>query len=195
MIVHAPSIAIVAPGLIEQTWNEAEVLGSAVWLWLHSPAHREFPLHTLPTLLLPAIKHRQFILASQAGRPVFYLSWANFNLKAEQRYLDNNPLLMPEADWNCGDRTWILDWVAPFGHTRTMTQLLKRQLFANRCARGLYHRGNERGLKIKTFQGAAVLPEQARAWFKAHPVVRSTAPINLHDPHDLHSGPPQKPGR
>ncbi|EFH8192403.1 toxin-activating lysine-acyltransferase, partial [Escherichia coli] len=32
--------------------NEAEVLGAAVWLWMHSPLHRDAPLHTLPDLLL-----------------------------------------------------------------------------------------------------------------------------------------------
>lgn len=180
MNVNASSIVIVAPGLIEQTWNEAEVLGSAAWLWMHSAAHRDFPLHTLPTLLLPAIKHRQFVLASQAGKPVFYLSWANFSLQAEQRYLGNNPLLMPEADWNCGDRLWLLDWIAPFGHTKTMSRMIRQQLFANRCMRALYHRGNERGLRIKTFQGAAVPPAQAREWFKAHPVVHPVAHPTSH---------------
>ena len=66
-------LSIIAPGLIDQTWNEAEVLGSVAWLWMHSASHRNFPLHTLPALLLPAIKNRQFILASESGRAVFYL--------------------------------------------------------------------------------------------------------------------------
>ena len=47
------SLRIIAPGLIEQVWNEAEVLGSVVWLWVHSRHHKEMPLHTLPTMLLP----------------------------------------------------------------------------------------------------------------------------------------------
>lgn len=161
---------IVAPGLIEQTWSEAEVLGSVVWLWMHSPSHRDMPLHALSALLLPAIKHRQFILAAQAGRAVFYLSWASLSLEAEQRYLQQHPTLMPDVDWNSGERMWILDWVAPFGHTSVAYSLLRRQLFANRLARMLYHRGDERGMKIKTFQGMAVLPEEARMWFEAHPV-------------------------
>ncbi|MCW8165386.1 toxin-activating lysine-acyltransferase [Verminephrobacter aporrectodeae subsp. tuberculatae] len=162
-------LSLIAPGLIEQTWSEAPVLGSAVWLWMQSTSHRNLPLHTLPVLLLPAIKSRQFILASEAGRPVFYLSWANLDLEAERRYLANSPLLMPEADWNSGDRMWILDWVAPFGHTRAMNHILKRQFFANRCMRALDHRGNERGLRIRAYRGAAVLHEEAREWFTTHP--------------------------
>lgn len=58
MNVNASSIVIVAPGLIEQTWNEAEVLGSAAWLWMHSAAHRDFPLHT-PQTKLPISSDRR----------------------------------------------------------------------------------------------------------------------------------------
>lgn len=168
---------IIAPGLIGQTWSEAEVLGSSVWLWMHSSSHRNMPLHTLPALLLPAIKHRQFILAAQGGRAVFYLSWANLSAEAEQRYLQQHPIQMPQEDWNSGERMWVLDWVAPFGHTAVVNRLLRRQLFANRLGRMLYHRGDERGMRIKTFQGMAVLPEEARMWFESHPV--AVAPNRL----------------
>ena len=168
-MASTPSLSFIAPGLIAQTWSEAQAVGAAVWLWTHSASHRNLPLHTLPTLLLPAIKNRQFILASEAGRPVFYLSWAQFSLQAEHSYLANNPLLMPEADWTSGDRHWVLDWVAPFGHTRLVSQVLKRQLFANRWMRFLYHRGNERGLRVRSFHGVTVARE-ARAWFDSHPV-------------------------
>lgn len=180
--VNAGRLTIVAPGLIEQTWNEAEVLGGVTWLWMHSKSHHNFPLHTLPVLLLPAIKNRQFILASEAGRPVFYLSWANLSKEAERRYLANSPLLMPNADWNCGHRMGILDWVAPFGHTATAYGLLKRQLFANRFGRMLYHRGDERGIKVKTFQGMAVLKEEAKEWFRGHPVAYPDRPVSQGTP-------------
>ena len=164
MRFNTPSpLDIIAPGLIEESWTEAEVFGSAAWLWMHSSSHRERPLHTLSAVLLPALKQRQFILASEAGRPVFYLSWANLSPEAEQRYLQQHPVCMPESDWNSGERMWLLDWVAPFGHTQIMHRLLKRQLFADRCARSLYHRGDERGLKIKTFRGTSVPREEAQA--------------------------------
>lgn len=67
--------------------NEAEVLGAAVWLWMHSPLHRDAPLHTLPDLLLPVIKHRQYVITTEQGRPVFFMSWAWLSQEAEARYL------------------------------------------------------------------------------------------------------------
>ncbi|HBA2739505.1 TPA: toxin-activating lysine-acyltransferase [Escherichia coli] len=97
--------------------NEAEVLGAAVWLWMHSPLHRDAPLHTLPDLLLPVIKHRQYVVATEQGRPVFFMSQAWLSPEAEARYLTQPAILMPQSDWNSGDRMWVCDWVAPFGHT------------------------------------------------------------------------------
>lgn len=173
---------ITAPGLLEQSWNEAATLGSAIWLWMHSEQHRNAPLHTLPVLLLPAIKRRQFILVAEAGQPVFFLSWANLSAEAEQRYLRNSPLLMPEQDWDSGGRMWILDWIAPFGHTRAMSRLLERHLFANRLARALYHRGEEKGLRIKTFRGIATPPEEARWWFRHNPVCADALSASARQP-------------
>ncbi len=183
MFFDTAQLDIIAPGLIEQTWSEAEVLGSATWLWMHSTSHQNLPLKTLSALLLPALKHSQFILASEAGRPVFYLAWANLNLEAEERYLKYHPVQMLNDDWNSGERGWILDWIAPFGHTQVMSCLLKRQLFANRFMRHLYHRGHEldragkkRGLTVKQFRGHAVLPQVAHHWFAANPI--ATLPNN-----------------
>jgi len=34
--MNTAPLSIIAPGLIEQSWNEAEVPGSAAWLWMHS---------------------------------------------------------------------------------------------------------------------------------------------------------------
>ncbi|MCS5515080.1 toxin-activating lysine-acyltransferase [Pseudomonas qingdaonensis] len=96
---------------------------------MHSTAHRDAPLHSLATLLLPALKHRQFVLGSEAGKPVFYLSWLNLDGAAEQRYIQRSPVEMADADWNSGERLWINDFVAPFGHAATLARLVQRQLF------------------------------------------------------------------
>lgn len=161
---------ITAPAFSAEAWSETEALGAAVWLWLHSAAHCEAPLHALNALLLPALKHRQFILGRHQGRPVFYASWSTLSAEAEQRYLDNPPVCMPEADWCSGERLWFHDWVAPFGHSAQLSRLLQRRFFAHRCARALYHRGGERGFQIRQFQGAGVMPAEAHAWFAAHPL-------------------------
>jgi cytolysin-activating lysine-acyltransferase len=171
------TLDITAPQLTGQPFNEAAMLGAAAWLWMHSDMHRSAPLHTLPTTLLPALKHRQFILASEGEKPVFFLSWALFSEAAERRYLANLPACMPVEDWASGDRMWILDWVAPFGHTRSLRHLVTR-LFADRCFRALQHRGKERGLRVMEFKGIAVMADEARAWFETHPIASAQEPIS-----------------
>lgn len=166
------TLDVLAPEHAHSPVDEAQVLGSAVWLWMHSAAHRDAPLHSLSTLLLPAIKLRQFILVSEAGQPVFFLSWLNLSADAEARYLREPAVCIPEADWNSGDRLWINDWVAPFGHTRQIHSLLRRRLWSNRIARALHHRGEEQGLRVHHFRGIAVMDLEARAWLTHHPLAR-----------------------
>ena len=168
-MAHPPRFEILAPRLLEGEFNEATAFGSAAWLWLHSARHRNVPMHTLSTLLLPAIKHGKFILVSERGQPVFYMSWAELDEEAEARYLSQSPEQMRQSDWDSGQRLWILDWIAPFGHTRLMRQLVGSRLLPNRSFRALYHRGGERGLRIKEMHGVAVHPREARAWFEQHP--------------------------
>ena len=48
------TLEVLAPTGPDSPIDEAQVLGSAVWLWMHSAAHRDAPLHSLSTLLLPA---------------------------------------------------------------------------------------------------------------------------------------------
>ena len=164
------SIDIIAPALSQQTFIEAEVFGAAVWLWMQSDAHRDIPLQVLNSMLMPAIGYRQFILGSNEGRPVFFLSWAMFDEEAEHRYLHSHPSSLPESDWHSGDRMWIIDWIAPFGHTQQVTRLLRQHWFKDRCARLLYHRGDERGMRIQCVSGSALSKQAVRHWLDLHPL-------------------------
>ncbi|MEQ1966500.1 toxin-activating lysine-acyltransferase [Xenorhabdus nematophila] len=159
-----------APLLLGGHDNETEILGAATWLWMHSPLHRNAPLSSLATLLLPFIKAQQYVLVSQQGQPVFYLSWSRFDEDTERHYLttddqDNRHLLSSR-----GARLWFLDWIAPFGHSRAMATLLQHDIFPYHCVRALYHKGSDRGAQVISFRGAGVSREQAAAWWDAHPL-------------------------
>jgi len=167
---HKKSFDFIAPGLSGNAFVEAEAFGAAVWLWMQSDAHRDIPLHILNSLLLPAIGYRQFILGSVDGQPVFYLSWAMFDEDAEHRYLHSLPSTLPESDWGSGDRMWVIDWIAPFGHSLQISRLLKQQWFKDRCMRFLYHRGDERGMRIQCVSGSAMSRSAVNAWLAAHPL-------------------------
>lgn len=159
-----------APMILGGERSEAEVLGATVWLWMHSAQHREFPLYSLPTVLLPIIKHQHYMLVSRDSRPMFFISWMWLNESAEQRYLTGAEIQIQESDWASGDRLWIRDWVAPFGETRAMSRLVTHSLFPDQCFRSLYHRGKQKGKRVKNFKGDQVSHQQAHDWRMAHPL-------------------------
>ncbi len=161
---------IKAPLLLGGEESEAEVLGAAVWLWMHSPLHRDAPLHALPTLLLPVIKQQQYILVAEAGEPVFFFSWAWLSQEAEACYLTQPAIHFPPDAWNSGDRMWCCDWIAPFGHTALMSRLVRRDLFPYACWRALEHRGAQRGKRVIHFHGSRVSREAAKTWWQQHPL-------------------------
>ena len=167
------TLTITAPALNAPGHSEAEVFGSVVWLWMNAPQQNDLPLRALPHVLLPALKEQQFILAAESDgvalKPVAYVAWANLNAEAEQRYLRHPATGLRRTDWNSGDRLWITDWFTPFGHSRALRQIFAR-LLADRCARALYHRGDERGSRVLTFRGHRVTREAADRWWAARPM-------------------------
>lgn len=165
------AITFVAPRLNHCVFNEAEMLGSIVWLWMQSDFHNTIQLKDLPALLLPAIKSRQFIVAIKEEKPVFYLSWANLSAEAESRYINHVATDMPLEDWDSGDRMWVLDIVAPFGNIKTIISLLLSDgLLSSKCWRTLYHKGDKTGLIIKEFKGRHLSRTAVRNWFSQRPI-------------------------
>ena len=171
------SFSITAPALGAPAASEAEVFGAVTWLWMQTPGHRDLPLYALSKVLLPPLKAQQYMLASASDgntlRPVAYVAWANFNADAESRYLHSAAAIRPE-DWNSGDRMWITDWFSPFGHSVALRKTVGK-LLANSCLRSLYHRGQERGLRVMTFRGYNVSRQQAKAWRQARPMMAQFA--------------------
>ena len=167
-------LRITAPALNLPAHSNAEAFGAAIWLWMQMPDHQDLPLRALSALLLPAITHQQYIMAAtQCGdqvQPVAYLAWANLSAEAESRYLHNPARGLAPEDWNSGDRMWFTDWFTPFGHAKAFHAALK-ELLPTGCARALYHRGNERGMRVLTFRGKTVSAAQAQQWWRERPML------------------------
>ncbi|KNC17585.1 RTX toxin acyltransferase [Pantoea sp. RIT-PI-b] len=161
---------LIAPWLAADDTSEAEVLGMAVWLWMHSKRHRDAPLHTLPTLLLPPIKQQQYAIAVKEGRPQFYLGWAWLDEEAERRYLTHASVMMQEQDWISGDRLWITDFIAPFGEIRDLLRLMCEVILPEQCFRWQDQQGNLRGQRVHFYHGKKVSESAAKQWQQAHPL-------------------------
>jgi cytolysin-activating lysine-acyltransferase len=161
---------LIAPWVTPDDTREAEVLGMAVWLWMHSERHRDAPLHTLPTLLLPLIKQQQYAIAVKNAKPVFFLGWARMDEDAERRYLTNASVMMKEQDWTRGNRLWITDFIAPFGEVRALQKLTREVILPEQCFRALDHQGEQRGQRVRFFHGKSIKHAAARLWQQANPL-------------------------
>lgn len=166
------SLTLISPCVAPTGKSEAELFGAMTWLWMQSSTHRHCPLHELERLLMPALKTGQFVLAldkSRLEQPVGLLTWANFSAKAEQQYLHTLDRKLQSGDWQSGDRPWILDWVAPFGHSQAIARATQRLLNQSVC-RTLHHKGDQRGLKVLHLRGLDITEKQAAEYWAARPL-------------------------
>ena len=172
------NLVITAPALNAPGHSEAEIFGSIVWLAMQANNKNRLPLQDLSQWLLPALRSQQFILANEnidgQTRPVAYMSWANLTPEVESRYVDNPDEGLRPQEWSGGDRMWVIDWMTPFGHSQSFRRAVGAAL-TGCCAKSLYHRGGDRGLRVMLFRGDHVSLEQAKHWWKYRPILARRA--------------------
>jgi cytolysin-activating lysine-acyltransferase len=103
-------------------------------------------------------------------KPVAYMAWAQLSAEAESRYVNNAAVGLTLEDWQSGERFWITDFCAPYGHASDFAQALATTL-SEFCFRSLYHRGPERGMRVHYFRGKHVTLEQAKQWWSERPIL------------------------
>lgn len=109
-------------------------LGPIIMLYMQS-AHRRFQfISDIEWLLLPPLVRDQCKLYMKKEYPISYVSWAFLDEVAEKRMLKNGGKLRPE-DWQCGDRLWLIDIVAPFGGVQNMLLDLQKNEFPDQTIR------------------------------------------------------------
>ncbi|MBI3531354.1 MAG: toxin-activating lysine-acyltransferase [Burkholderiales bacterium] len=174
-------LSLISPALGKHPHSEAQVLGAVTWLLMQSAQHRGLPLRMLDKLVLPPLKTGQYILLNEQQTlpttqevlpeiPVAWLAWANLSAQAEAYYLSDHLGGLGPHEWSSGDRMWFIHWIAPFGHTRALLHTVLN-LIPNFCARALYHRGIERGMRVITFHGRNITPQRARQWWRERPML------------------------
>lgn len=99
-------------------------LGHAVWLMMNMPNYRHVFLSDLEWMVMPAILLNQFRLFNADNKVVAFAAWAYLSEDAEKRLQEPNPRLAP-ADWKSGDRLWLIDVFAPFGHAELALKELR----------------------------------------------------------------------
>jgi cytolysin-activating lysine-acyltransferase len=118
----------------------AAVLGEVVSLLMMPASHKHLFLADLEWLVVPPLALRQFRLWRQDDRPVGFATWALLSEEVEARLLSGVRRLKP-ADWNSGDRAWLIDVVAPNPEAaQKMVAELKAVVFSDRPLKALQAR-------------------------------------------------------
>ena len=167
MIYQSPALL----GAQSVVLNEAQTLGTVAWLLVHSELHKKLEMGQLATMYLPAIKSGQYLLGIENDTAVFYAAWAKMDLEQERLFLTHGPLSVTPQTWQSGDRVWVMDWVAPFGHSRQVSEHLRQRLWPQGLGRALYLPPNrEREMRLMELHGADISPATARQYFESRPL-------------------------
>lgn len=129
-----------------------EILGQVAYLFMSSPTHKHLFMTDLEWLVVPPLRLRQFRLFRRKNAPVAYASWAMLTEEAEKRLLSGVRKLQP-ADWNAGDRLWLIDLAAPFGGHEAILKELREKVFAGRPVKTLQPGPDGKGMRVVTLGG------------------------------------------
>lgn len=124
-----------------------EVLGQVTWLMMNSPLHKHLFIADLEWLAAPPIMLKQFRIFRHSKVPIGYASWAFISEEAEQRLMSGARRLQP-AEWNAGDRIWLMDLVAPFGGMENIIKELQINVFKNQSVKTLRLGPDGKGMQV-----------------------------------------------
>ncbi len=128
--------------------------GAMMYLASLNPYHRELNFAGVAALLEPPLRLQQYRVFRSDGFPRAFITWAGLDAGAERRLAVDHLPLQPE-DWNRGHSTWLIDFVAPFGHIDQIVPLLTRNP-AETCVRTLWH--NKQGTRYRIVEWSRPQP-------------------------------------
>ncbi|EEE38975.1 RTX toxin acyltransferase family protein [Rhodobacteraceae bacterium KLH11] len=101
--------------------------GALFYLAALTNAHRGRTLAQVLYAFETPLRLGQYHIFRQNGFPRGFVTFAGLSAEAEYRYaVQEQPLT--DADFTSGNSFWIIDMVAPFGQTRQIVDMLKRDI-------------------------------------------------------------------
>lgn len=132
------------------------ILGPALWLYAKDPVKKYLFLGDTDWALLPPVVLDQCRLYTKEGLPYAFVTWALVNDAVDGRLRGGQPKIAPH-EWHSGAHVWLIDIVAPFGHSEDILQELRDTMFSGRkvCA-FLPEASNPAAIRIQEWDPPAV---------------------------------------
>ena len=163
-----------APGLVGEPLSASDALDAVLLL---SRRNGETPCSSataMHCMMVEPILAGTYVLVSMqqangSWQPVGWLAYALFDADAESRYVNNPVRFIEPADWNKGDRLWMLHWLAERGFTPRLLPMV-RQVFDGLTARSLPRHGSHR---LAVWRGPGCSPHEATKFWQRRMVQKS----------------------
>jgi len=110
------------------------LIGEVTSLLMCSDLHRKYLVNDIAAVFLLPIDLDQFRIYKVKDDPIALVTWAYLTEETEKKYLTGNYSLRRE-DWRAGDRIWLIDLLAPFGHLKQVVRDLKNNIFPDQVGK------------------------------------------------------------
>jgi len=106
------------------------LIGEIVGLMHWSQTHSGYTVADIGRVIVPPVLLDQYTLVRHEGKVVGYGSYALLTLEAETGFIAGTRKMVA-GDWKAGDRLWLMDVLAPFGHAAVVAQALRTKALAD----------------------------------------------------------------
>ncbi|MCZ4353769.1 toxin-activating lysine-acyltransferase [Roseovarius aestuarii] len=130
-------------------------LGAMALLTSLNRAHANLTMPQVMAQIEVPLRLKQYRIFRSGGYPRAFVTWAGLSDGAERRFALQHRPLKPQ-DWNSGTSTWVVDFVAPFGHVADV--LSKLQSVQTPRVRTLWH--NKTGTRYRIMEWSREKPGQ-----------------------------------
>ena len=105
------------------------LIGDITTLFLRSNYHKNFPIINMFAVVVEPLTINQCkIYYNNKNLPIAFVSWAWVSNVISEKYQKGDYLLQPN-EWKSGEHLWIMDFIAPYGHTRKIVADLYENVF------------------------------------------------------------------
>ena len=116
--------------------DRIRLVGEVTTLLLASNLHVKYLVSDIKSEFLTPIDYNQFRIYKVGKDPVALVTWAYLTPSIEPKFIHGEYSLRAD-DWVGGDRLWIIDFMAPFGHATRVIQDLRTNVFPNDSAKAI----------------------------------------------------------
>ncbi|MPQ75942.1 toxin-activating lysine-acyltransferase [Hydrogenovibrio sp. JE_KL2] len=104
-----------------------QMLGEIVWLMSQSPYHKGLFIYELEAMVFLPLSLKQFRIYRMEDRPAAAIFWAKVSDDVEERLKEGNVRMKP-ADWQSGEKYWVVDVIAPYGQAEKLVEDLHKKI-------------------------------------------------------------------